>query len=174
MSEEGYRRVGGRLSVILDALTGLVERGFWVEVVTLVVPGHNDSDEELRDAARFLRSLSPDLPWHVTAFHPDYRMAGAPATEVRALLRAAEIGREEGLRYVYTGNLPGRTGSGETTFCPTCREPLVERRGFRVLACRIDADGDLPEVPREDSRALGSGVVNPPERSGGPPVAKVV
>ncbi len=174
MSEEGYRRVGGRLSVILETLAGLVERGFWVEVVTLVVPGHNDSDEELRDAARFLRSLSPDLPWHVTAFHPGYRMAGAPATPVHTLLRAAEIGREEGLRYVYTGNLPGRTGSNESTFCPACREPLVERRGFRVLACRIGADGDCPRCRTRIPGLWASGVANPPERSGGPPAARVV
>jgi len=144
MREEGYRRVGGRLSVVLDALSGLVSRGFWVEVVTLLVPGHNDSEEELRDAARFLASLSPDLPWHVTAFHPDYRMTHTAATPVTALLRAAVIGREEGLRYVYTGNLPGRVGSGETTFCAGCREPLVERRGFRVLSRRIGPDGSCP------------------------------
>ena len=145
MREEGYRRVGGKLAVVLDALSGLVARGFWVEVVTLVVPGMNDSEEELRDAARFLRSLSPDLPWHVTAFHPDYRMSSTPATPVTTLLRAAEIGREEGLRYVYTGNVASRAGRGEWTFCPACAEPLVERLGFRVLACRL---GPLGECPR--------------------------
>jgi pyruvate formate lyase activating enzyme len=144
MTEEGYRRVGGRLSVVLDTLAGLVARGFWVEVVTLLVPGHNDDEAELRDAARFLRSLSPDLPWHVTAFHPDYRMETTGPTPVRTLLRAAEIGREEGLRHVYTGNLPGRVGDGETTFCASCRQPLVERRGFRVLSSRIGPDGSCP------------------------------
>lgn len=164
MREEGYRRVGGRLSVVLEALSGLVERGFWVEVVTLVVPGHNDSDEELRDAARFLRALSPDLPWHVTAFHPDYRMAETPATPARALLRAAEIGRAEGLRYVYTGNLPGQTGSGETTFCPACREVLVERRGFRVRECRIGARGACPACGARIPGLWAPGVANPVER----------
>ncbi len=164
MREEGYRQVGGRLSVVLDALSGLVERGFWVEVVTLVVPGRNDTEAELRDAARFLRSLSPDLPWHVTAFHPDYRMAGTPATGVRALLRAAEIGHEEGLRYVYAGNLPGRTGNSETTFCPACREPLVERRGFQVLACRIGAEGACPACRTRIPGLWVPGVANPPER----------
>jgi pyruvate formate lyase activating enzyme len=163
MREEGYRKVGGRLSVVLDALSGLVERGFWVEVVTLVVPGHNDSDEELRDAARFLRSLSPDLPWHVTAFHADYRMAGTPPTDALALLRAAEIGHEEGLRHVYTGNLPGLTGNGETTYCPACREPLVERRGFRVLSCRIGADGACPACRTRIPGLWAPGVANPPE-----------
>ena len=161
MREEGYRRVGGRLSVVLDTLSGLVARGFWVEVVTLVVPGHNDSDGELRDAARFLASLSPDLPWHVTAFHPDYRMAETGATPVRALLRAADLGREEGLRHVYTGNLPGRVGDGETTFCASCREPLVERRGFRVLANRLGEGGSCPRCG-----ALTPGIWTPGE----PPV----
>lgn len=171
MREEGYRQVGGRLSVVLDAISGLVERGFWVEVVTLVVPGFNDSDEELRDAARFLRSLSPDLPWHVTAFHPDYRMAAAPATPVATLLRAAEIGREEGLRYVYTGNLPGLAGDGETTACPACRQPLVERRGFRVLACRIGADGACPACHTRVPGLWAPGVAILPERAGKPPAA---
>ncbi|MBI5443178.1 MAG: AmmeMemoRadiSam system radical SAM enzyme [Deltaproteobacteria bacterium] len=168
MREEGYRQVGGRLSVVLETLSGLVDRGFWVEVVTLVVPGHNDSDDELRDAARFLRSLSPDLPWHVTAFHADYRMAGTPPTNVRTLLRAAEIGHEEGLRYVYTGNLPGLTGGGESTFCPACRQPLVERRGFRVLACRIGADGACPACRTRIPGLWAPGVVKPPARPGAP------
>ena len=166
MTEEGYRRVGGRLSVVLDTLAGLVSRGFWVEVVTLVVPGHNDSDAELRDAARFLCSLSRDLPWHVTAFHPDYRMTGTAATPVATLLRAAEIGREEGLRFVYTGNLPGRVGSGETTFCPGCAEPIVERRGFRLLACRIDAAGCCPACRAPVPGLWAPGVVRPPGRPG--------
>lgn len=152
MTEEGYRKVGGRLSVVLDSLAGLVARGFWVEVVTLLVPGHNDDEAELRDAARFLRSLSPDLPWHVTAFHPDYRMGAAAPTPLRALLRAAEIGREEGLRHVYTGNLPGRVGDGETTLCAHCHHPLVERRGFRVLSRSVLDDG---ACPRCGTRAPG-------------------
>ena len=168
MSEDGYRRVGGRLGVVLEALSGLVQRGYWVEVVTLVVPGHNDSDAELRDAARFLRSLSPDLPWHVTAFHPGYRMADTPPTPVRTLLRAADLGREEGLHYVYTGNLPGQVGSGETTFCPACREVLVERRGFRVLQCRIDADGACPACHAPVPGLWAPGVRNLPERAGPP------
>lgn len=144
MREEGYREVGGRLSVVLDALSGLVARGFWVEVVTLVVPGRNDSEEELRDAARFLASLSRDLPWHVTAFHPDYRMTATPATPAATLVRAAEIGREEGLRYVYVGNLPGLVRHGESTVCPGCGELLVERRGFRVLSRSLPSDGRCP------------------------------
>ena len=144
MTEEGYRKVGGRLSAVLDTLAGLVARGVWVEVVTLLVPGHNDDEAELRDAARFLRALSPDLPWHVTAFHPDYRMETTAPTPIRALLRAAEIGREEGLRHVYTGNLPGKVGDGESTFCVSCSARLVERRGFRVVSRSIGEDGACP------------------------------
>ena len=144
MREEGYRRVGGRLQVVLDTIASLVDRSVWVEVVTLVVPGHNDSEEELRDAARFLASLSADLPWHVTAFHPDYRMGDVGPTRAGSLMRAVEIGREEGLRYVYAGNLPGGVGRTETTFCPGCAVPLVERRGFRVLVCRLGEDGRCP------------------------------
>ena len=167
MSEDGYRRVGGRLSVVLDALAGLVARGFWVEVVTLVVPGHNDSEGELRDAARFLCSLSPDLPWHVTAFHPDYRMAVTAPTPIRTLLKAADIGREEGLRYVYTGNVPGAVGGGETTRCASCGEVLVERRGFRVLSRRIGDDGSCPRCLALTPGVWGRGSAPvPPARPG--------
>ncbi len=148
MREAAYREVGGRLSVVLDALAGLVARGFWVEVVTLLVPGRNDSDEELRDAARFLATLSPDLPWHVTAFHPDYRLGDVRATPAATLLRAVDIGRGEGLRHVYAGNLPGGVGDAETTVCPGCSERLVERRGFRVVSRRIDAEGRCPRCER--------------------------
>ncbi|HMM34793.1 MAG TPA: AmmeMemoRadiSam system radical SAM enzyme [Thermoanaerobaculia bacterium] len=166
MRESAYREVGGRLTVVLDALAGLVARGFWVEVVTLLVPGRNDSDEELRDAARLLARLSPDLPWHVTAFHPDYRMGAVPATPAATLLRAAEIGRTEGLRYVYAGNLPGGVGDAETTACPGCSERLVERRGFRVVARRIGADGRCPRCERPIPGIWSRGGRIAPENSG--------
>lgn len=175
MTEEGYRKVGGRLSVVLDTLAGLVARGFWVEVVTLLVPGHNDEEPELRDAARFLRSLSPDLPWHVTAFHADYRMGSTSPTPVRTLVRAAEIGREEGLRHVYTGNLPGQVAGGETTFCATCRRPLVERRGFSVVSRHIGEDGSCPgcgaRTPGIWSRGLPPVPPESPGRAETPPGA---
>lgn len=132
-----YRKLGGRLEPVLESIRGLVRRGFWVEIVTLVVPGFNDSDAELRDIASFLRELSPDIPWHVTAFHSDYKMLDTPDTPVRTLLRAWEIGREAGLRFVYPGNVPGRVGERESTFCPQCGALLVRRFGFRVLANRL-------------------------------------
>jgi len=140
-----YRDLGGTLERVTWTIRALHEKGFWLEVVTLVVPGFNDSVEELRDIARFLVSVSPDIPWHVTAFHPDYRMEDRPATSVRALLRAAETGAAEGLRFVYAGNLPGAVRRWENTYCPGCRALLVERIGYRVLQNRIDAGGRCPE-----------------------------
>lgn len=143
-----YRDLGGTLERVLWTIRALRERGFWVEVVTLVVPGFNDSTEELRDIARFLVSVSPDIPWHVTAFHPDYKMGDRDATSVRSLLHAAETGVQEGLNFVYAGNLPGMVRSWENTCCPGCRSVLVERLGFRVEKNRIDAEGRCPECRR--------------------------
>ena len=144
MTEEGYRKVGGRLDAVLETIRGLAARGLWVEVVTLVIPGWNDSDAELADAARFLASVSPDIPWHVTAYHDDYKMDRRGDTPASSLLRAAEIGRREGLRHVYAGNLPGRVGDGEDTRCPGCRTRVVQRRGFRVVSNRLDPRGGCP------------------------------
>ena len=145
MREETYRGMGGRLSAVLESIRGIHARGFWLEVVTLLVPGMNDSEAEIREAARFLASVSPDVPWHVTAFHPDHRMSEAAATTPSALARAAEIGAGEGLRYVYAGNRPGETASWEDTRCPGCRKTLVRRRGFRILENRIGTAGACPD-----------------------------
>ncbi len=135
--QSSYRELGGVLDRVLETIRGLVELGFWVEVVTLVVPGFNDSDEELRDIARFLKEVSADIPWHVTAFHSDYRMMDRGSTPASTLLRARDIGREEGLRYVYAGNIPGMLEDAENTRCHSCGELLVERFGFRVLKNRV-------------------------------------
>ncbi|MCX7607870.1 MAG: AmmeMemoRadiSam system radical SAM enzyme [Anaerolineales bacterium] len=144
MQDKNYRRLGGVLKHVLDTIRRVHEMGLWLEVVTLVVPGFNDSNEELWDIARFLLSVSPDIPWHVTAFHSDYHMQETPNTPAGTLLRAAEIGREAGLRYVYAGNLPGRVGEYETTYCPQCRTPLVERTGYFIHRVRISAEGRCP------------------------------
>jgi pyruvate formate lyase activating enzyme len=128
-----YRQLGGRLDRILDTIPRLVRMGFWVEVVTLIVPGFNDSDDELTDMARFLAGVSPDIPWHVTAFHRDYRMTDPEDTPTATVLRAWDIGKREGLRYVYAGNRPGRVGARENTRCHRCDRLLVERWGFNVL-----------------------------------------
>ena len=143
--DRSYRDLGGTLESVLFTIRALHEKGFWVEVVTLVVPGVNDSLEELRDIARFLVSVSPDIPWHVTAFHPDYKMDDRPATSVQALLRAAETGAAEGLHFVYAGNLPGAVRSWENTYCSGCRGLLVERLGYRILSNRIGAGGRCPD-----------------------------
>ena len=143
-----YRDLGGTLDNVLWTIRALHEKDFWVEVVTLVVPGFNDSDEELTDIARFLASVSPDIPWHVTAFHPNYRMGDRGSTPAQTLLRAAEIGAREGLHFVYAGNLPGFVQDLENTWCPGCRSLLVERVGFRVRQSRVGADGRCPECAR--------------------------
>ncbi len=140
-----YRTLGGTLAGVLDGIRLVRERGLWLEIVTLVVPGFNDSDAELRDLAQFIASVSRDIPWHVTAFHPDFRLTAPAATSARQLLRAAEIGVEAGLRFVYAGNLPGGVGDWETTFCPGCRTKLIERRGFQVRINRLDDDGRCPQ-----------------------------
>jgi pyruvate formate lyase activating enzyme len=140
-----YHELGGRIGPILDSIRRIHEMGFWLEVVTLVVPGFNDSDAELRGIAEFLAGISPDIPWHVTAFHKDYKMAGPDNTPPETLLRAAGIGRAAGLHYVYAGNLPGATAGLEDTRCPGCGGALIERRGFRVLRNRLAAGGECPD-----------------------------
>jgi pyruvate formate lyase activating enzyme len=145
MQDKHYRQLGGVLQNVLDSIRRARALGLWVEIVTLVVPGFNDSSDELMDAARFIASVSPDIPWHVTAFHPDYQMLEAPPTSLRTLLRAAEIGEEAGLRYVYAGNIPGRVGGYESTRCPACQAALVERASFVVRSYRITAEGKCPQ-----------------------------
>ncbi|HJQ31726.1 MAG TPA: radical SAM protein [Pyrinomonadaceae bacterium] len=144
MSDRGYRQLGGVVGNILDTVRMVHERGFWEEVVTLVVPGFNDSEGELRRAAEFIASVSPDIPWHVTAFHQDYRMTENANTTAGQLVRACEIGRAAGLRYVYAGNLPGRVGRWENTYCPACDELLVERYGYQIRRMSLGADGLCP------------------------------
>lgn len=135
--ESSYRDFGGRLKSVLDTIERLVALGFWVEVVTLLVPGLNDDPGEIRALTAWLAGVSRDVPWHVTAFHPDYRLTDRERTPVRSLLEAYDRGREAGLRFVYAGNLPGEVGGREDTVCPGCGERLVERRGFQVLGVRL-------------------------------------
>jgi pyruvate formate lyase activating enzyme len=139
--DRGYRKLGGVLGNVLDTIKMVHERGFWLEIVTLVIPGFNDSTDELRGAADFIAGVSPEIPWHVTAFHGDYKMTGPGNTSAETLIRAAEIGREAGLKFVYAGNLPGHVGGYENTFCPECKAAVIERRGFRILKNRIKNGG---------------------------------
>lgn len=143
-----YRELGGRLEPVLDSIRRIHQMGFWLEVVTLVVPGFNDSDAELRSIAEFLAGVSPDIPWHVTAFHKDYKMQDPADTPPETLMRAAEIGRQAGLHFVYAGNLPGRTGRLEDTRCPGCGETLVARRGYHILFSKLSGEGRCPRCFR--------------------------
>jgi pyruvate formate lyase activating enzyme len=145
MQDRRYRQLGGVLQHVLDSIRMAHEIGLWVEVVTLVVPGFNDSTEELMEAARYITSVSPDIPWHVTAFHPDYKMTDPSPTSRTTLLRAAEIGQEAGLNFVYAGNLPGRVNEYENTYCPKCRALLIERSGYTLLSYHITAQGACPK-----------------------------
>ena len=144
MQDRQYRQLGGVLEHVLDTIRLAHEMGFWGEVVTLVIPGFNDSSEELMDAAKFLVSVSPDIPWHVTGFHQDYRMTDPDNTSAATLIRGAEIGIEAGLHFVYAGNLPGRVGPYEHTFCPSCGSVLVERLGYVILGYHLQDDGSCP------------------------------
>ncbi|MBI2845291.1 MAG: AmmeMemoRadiSam system radical SAM enzyme [Chloroflexi bacterium] len=141
MSDKNYRVLGAKLSTVLETIPRLVEMGYWVEIVTLVIPSFNDSDEELRQAADFLVSVSPDIPWHVTAFHKDYKMTDPDNTDARTLVRAANIGKESGLHYVYAGNLPGMVGDFENTYCPNCSALLIERIGYQILQDQLTGRG---------------------------------
>lgn len=131
-----YKEIcGARLQPVLDNIKLMYELGVWVEVTTLIIPGWNDSEHELRDIARFIRSISPGIPWHVSAFYPTYKLMDAPPTSAETLIRAREIGLEEGLWFVYQGNIPG--AGGEDTNCPVCGTALIRRRGYTILENRI-------------------------------------
>jgi len=139
-----YHQLGGRLQPILDTIRRLHENGFWLELVTLLIPGFNDSEDELKRLTAFVASVSVDIPWHVTAFHADYKMLEPQNTTALMLRRAASIAHAAGLRYVYAGNLPGEVGDLEDTHCPKCRETLVSRRGYVVREMRVTATGQCP------------------------------
>ena len=136
-NEKNYRCLGGRLKNVLDTIAMVHAMGFWTEIVTLVIPGYNDSDDELRAAAEFIASVSPFIPWHVTAFHKDYKLTSPDDTPAETLLRAAQIGEAVGLKYVYAGNLPGRVGRYEHTFCHQCGVLLIERHGYLIIQDRL-------------------------------------
>lgn len=146
--EAHYHQLGGRLQPILDTIRQLYAMGFWLEIVTLVIPGFNDSDDELTRLAEFLVSVSADIPWHITAFHKDYKMTAPDNTTPATLMRAAGIGKKAGLRYVYAGNLPGQVGDLENTRCPGCGELLIKRFGYLITRYRLTANGSCPKCGR--------------------------
>jgi pyruvate formate lyase activating enzyme len=164
-NDKNYRKLGAVLKNILDTIVRLKEMGFWVELVTLLVPGFNDDENELREMTKFIAGVSVDIPWHVTAFHPDYKMTDPPRTRVDQLLHAYDIGKEAGLRYIYPGNLPGLVGDRENTHCPSCDTLLIRREGFLVLENRMRGSScpgcgqSIPGVWEEapPKRSVGNG-----------------
>ncbi len=139
-----YHELGGRIGPILETIRRLHEMGLWVEIVTLLIPGFNDSADELTRLTEFLAGVSPHIPWHVTAFHEDYKMTDPRDTTAEDLLRAAEIGKKAGLRYIYAGNLPGEVGGLENTYCHNCDRVLVERYGYFIRGYHLTAEGACP------------------------------
>jgi pyruvate formate lyase activating enzyme len=126
-----YKKVAGaRLQPVLDTIKLMKDLGVWVEVTTLIIPGHNDSEEFLSFAAGFINSVDPAIPWHVSRYYPTYKMLDSPATPLSTLKKAREIGLKAGLKYVYEGNVPGE--GGENTWCPSCGALLIERLGFTI------------------------------------------
>jgi pyruvate formate lyase activating enzyme len=137
ISGEFYTKVcGARVEGVLASIKKYKELGIWIELTTLIIPGHNDSDEEFRAIARFiLDETGPETPWHVSAFHPTYKLNDAPRTPSKTLIRAREIGLEAGLRYVYTGNIQGL--EGESTYCYQCKKAVIKRWGFSVTEYHV-------------------------------------
>jgi len=164
-NDRSYRELGGILDNVLDTIQRLVQMEFWVEIVTLIVPGFNDSDDELKRIAEFLAGISCDMPWHVTAFRPEYKMTDPPRTPIKTLLRAYDIGKAAGLKYVYPGNTAGGVGERESTHCPGCGELLIRRRGFYVQdnrmdgnacpSCRTEVRGMWEKAPPRSSDGTG-------------------
>ena len=146
-----YHELGGRIGPILDTIRRVHSMGLWLEIVTLLIPGFNDSDDELLRLTEFVASVSPDIPWHVTAFHGDYKMQGDGQrdTTVEDLLRAVEIGRRAGLRYIYAGNLPGMVEQWEDTRCPNCTETLIRRYGYLIADYRLTPEGCCSNCGKE-------------------------
>jgi len=131
------RMTGARLQPVLDSIRAYRRLGIWIEVTTLVIPGHNDSEEELRGIAEFICGVGKDVPWHVTQFYPTYRLLDRPRTPVETLRRARAIGSETGLQYVYEGNVPGE--GGENTYCHACQALIVQRYGYHVCGNLVRA-----------------------------------
>ena len=131
--DEFYKkRCGAKLTPVLESLRKMKEMGIWVEITTLLIPSLNDSDEELKDIAQFIAGLGVETPWHISRFHPQFKMLNVPVTPISSLHRAVEIGKQSGLKYVYSGNVPG--DDGENTKCFNCGNLLIERYGFKIVS----------------------------------------
>ncbi|HVN72913.1 MAG TPA: radical SAM protein, partial [Desulfomonilia bacterium] len=138
-TENFYKKLcSARLAPVLDAIQAYHDNGIWIEITTLLIPGENDSDEEVRDIASFISSISPDIPWHISRYYPRYKYDAAPPTPVATIERACEIGLSEGLHFVYSGNVVGH--EGENTYCPNCKKMIIARRGYFIE--RLNMKGD--------------------------------
>ncbi len=129
------KQCGAKLKPVLESLKKMKDKGIWVEITTLLIPTLNDSDEELKDIAQFIAGLGKETPWHISRFHPQFKMQSLPVTPVTSLHRAVEIGKQSGLKYVYSGNVPG--DKGESTYCFTCQKLLIERYGFKIISINL-------------------------------------
>ena len=135
-SKETYKKLcGARMENVLDCIRSYKEMGIWIEITTLVIPEINDSESELRQIAEFIKSVGPEIPWHVSRFYPKYRLIEKPPTPVDTLRMARKIGLEAGLRYVYEGNVPGE--GGENTYCYKCKNILIKRYGYQIIENNI-------------------------------------
>ena len=131
-----YRKIcSAKLQPVLDSIRLYKKLGIWIEITTLIIPTYNDSDDELRNIAEFIKDVGEDIPWHVTQFYSTYKLLGQPRTPIKTLSRAREIGLNAGLKYVYEGNVPGR--GGESTYCYNCQELLIQRYGYSILQNNI-------------------------------------
>jgi pyruvate formate lyase activating enzyme len=166
-----YRQLGGRLQPILDTIRRLHSMDVWVEIVTLLISGFNDSPDEIARLTEFVAGVSPDIPWHVTAFHGDYKMTETENTTADMLLRAAAIGRASGLRHVYAGNASGRVGDLENTHCAACGETVITRYGYAIHEYRLTGDGHCPScnlpVPGRWSAQFDGQIASRPFRAFG-------
>ncbi|MBI3353824.1 MAG: AmmeMemoRadiSam system radical SAM enzyme [Nitrospirae bacterium] len=141
--EKTHQKIcGAKRNPVLETIKLMRELGIWVEVTTLIIPTLNDSDEELRQIAQFVYSVGPEIPWHVSAFYPTYKLTDLPSTPSATLKKARKIGFDAGLRYVYTGNIPG--DEGEDTFCYNCKTLLIDRHGYEILKYNIK-EGRCPK-----------------------------
>jgi pyruvate formate lyase activating enzyme len=134
-SENFYKEMcGAHLQPVLDSIRQMKDMDIWVEITTLIIPGQNDSGEELTQIARFISEVDPNIPWHISRFHPDYKYTDASATPLDSLRLAYTIGKKEGLHYIYIGNV---IGESEGTVCPECHQTLIRRQGFYISDNKI-------------------------------------